>query len=387
MMCARCRPRCLAIACVLLCLASWIAASPALAHKFGGPNDPCERKIGSALIHITLYQPEFDPDAEYCDVIPREGNTVLVVDTMGDVLRRVPIGVQVFAIDGSGTRELVLAIPPTVYRRGVVDTQVNLAEGRRYVATVSISSESGGGATTYSFHILVRAWYRALVLPGLMVLGVLALVAISVIRYRWSLAPSERRFRRSTAVALIVSAMIVTAAIVSGCHRSSGASRALPDVQLIDDHGHPVALKSLKGKVVLIDFVHIGCPGVCDTLINKFGQIADQIGPELGKGVVLVSVTNDPVHDRPDGLLKLARDRQADMSGWLFLTGNAADVNRVITAFGIDNRPLPDGSPNHISRVFMLGPDLHQQREYPGMAMDSHSVALELMNEVSRGGA
>jgi cytochrome oxidase Cu insertion factor (SCO1/SenC/PrrC family) len=386
MMRVRTRPGCLAITLALACITSWIAASPALAHKFGGPNDPCERKIGSALIHITLYQPEFDPDAEYCDAVPREGNTVLVVDTMGEVLRRVRIGVQVSSIDSSGARELVLAIPPAVYRRGVVDTQVYLVEGRRYVVTVSIGSESGPGATTYSFPILVRAWYRALVLPGLLILGVLALVAISVIRYHRSAAP-PRRQRRSAAAALRLYAMLTTGAIVSGCHRAPQATRALPDVQLIDDHGHQVALESLKGKVVLIDFVHIGCPGVCDTLINKFGQIADQIRPELGTRVVLVSVTNDPVHDRPDLLLKLARDRQADMSGWLFLTGNAADVNRVIAAFGIDNHPLPDGSPNHISRVFMLGPDLRQQREYAGMAMDSHSVASEIMNEVSRGGA
>jgi cytochrome oxidase Cu insertion factor (SCO1/SenC/PrrC family) len=387
MMRARSRPRCVAIASLLLCLGSSIAVAPAFAHKFGGPNDPCERKIGSSLIHITLYQPEFDPDAEYCDAIPREGNTVLVVDTMGDELRRVPIGVQVFAVGKDGARELVLAIPPAVYRRGVVDTQVNLAEGRRYIATVSIGSENGPGTTTYSFHILVRAWYRALVMPALMVLGVLALVAISVIRYLRSQGPSERRFRRSAAAALIVSAMIVAGSIASGCHSSPTATRALPDVQLIDDYGKPVALGSLKGKVVLIDFVHIGCPGVCDTLINKFGQIADQIRPELGTRVILVSVTNNPVQDRPELLLKLARDRQADMSGWLFLTGNAAVVNRVIAAFGIDNHLLPDGSPQHISRVFMLGPDLRQQREYAGMAMNARAVASQIMSEVSRGGA
>jgi cytochrome oxidase Cu insertion factor (SCO1/SenC/PrrC family) len=223
--------------------------------------------------------------------------------------------------------------------------------------------------------------------PGLLVLGVLALVAISVIRYQRSLAPSERRFRRSAAAALIVSAMIVAGAIVSGCHSSTQAARALPDVQLVDDHGQPFALVSLKGKVVLIDFVHIGCPGVCDTLINKFGQIADQIRPELGTRVMLVSVTNNPEHDRPDLLLKLARDRQADMAGWVFLTGNSADVNRVIAAFGIDNHPLPDGSPQHISRVFMLGPDLRQEREYPGMGMHARAVATQIMDEVSRGGA
>src|SRR5271167_1519924 len=85
------------ISLLALAIGAAMSANPtaALAHRFGGPNDPCERKIGSALIHITLYQPEFDPDAEYCDQVPRAGNTVLVVDVLGDDLRRLPLGVRI----------------------------------------------------------------------------------------------------------------------------------------------------------------------------------------------------------------------------------------------------------------------------------------------------
>src|SRR5271166_2738392 len=84
--------------CILVTVAvGWLLQGLALAHRFGGPNDPCERKIGTSLIHITLYQPQFDPDAEYCDQVPRSGNTVIVVDVLGDDLRRVPIGLQVVA--------------------------------------------------------------------------------------------------------------------------------------------------------------------------------------------------------------------------------------------------------------------------------------------------
>ena len=366
---------------VLFSLFNLLAASPAYAHKFGGPNDPCERKLGASLIHITLYQPQFDPDAEYCDEVPRQGNTVFVLDTMGDQLRQVPIGVQIFSIDRDGSRRVAVDLPPAVYRRGVVDTQVNLAEGHRYLATVSIGSQSGAAAGEYSFPIRVRAWYRAFVTPLLLVLGVLALVAISVLRYR-SASPSRGRHRFARfALALVVGL------IALGCRPATKTAVVLPDVHLIDDHGQPVELASLKGKVVLLNFVHIGCPGMCDSLINKFGQIADVLGPELGSRVVLVTVTNDPQHDRPDLLLKLARDRQADMSGWLFLTGTPAEVARITDAFGVDNRRLPDGSPNHIARVFLLGPDLRQQHEYAGMGMNSQQVAADIRNQVERGGA
>jgi cytochrome oxidase Cu insertion factor (SCO1/SenC/PrrC family) len=371
---------------VLICGLCCASAAPAFAHKFGGPNDPCERKIGGSLIHITLYQPEFDPDAEYCDQIPREGSTVFVLDTLGDDLRKVPIGLQILAMDGSRAGP-VFSMAPAIYRRGVLDAQVNLAQGRAYIARISIGSQNGAGTVEYSFPIRVSPWYRALVLPVLMVLGVLALVAISIVRYRRRVRAPFRGRRRSAALIPIGTAVLALCLVSVGCRTTAHAPAVLPDVHLVDDHGNPVALNSLKGKVILLNFVHIGCPGVCDNLTNKFGQIADAIRPELGTRVMLVTVTNDPEHDGPEQLLKLARNMQADMSGWLFLTGKPADVNQVIAAFGVDNTPMPDGSPNHITRVFMLGSDLRQQREFAGMAMNTQAVASELMNQVQRGGA
>src|SRR5689334_7247297 len=99
------------LSCVVLTITvGWLMQGVALAHRFGGPNDPCERKLGTSLIHITLYQPQFDPDAEYCDQVPRAGNTVLVVDVLGDDLRRQPLGVQVFTAQGSEPQRSVLSI-------------------------------------------------------------------------------------------------------------------------------------------------------------------------------------------------------------------------------------------------------------------------------------
>src|SRR5713101_9418922 len=126
-------------------------------------------------------------------------------------------------------------------------------------------------------------------------------------------------------------AIICCSVTIAACHREAAREPAsLPNVSVIDDHGRPVSLGSLKGKVVLLDFIHIGCPGVCTTLVSKFGEVADRLRPELGSKVVLLSVTNDPEHDRPDQLLALARSSDADLDGWLFVTGKPIDVDRVI---------------------------------------------------------
>src|ERR1700683_4688471 len=125
---------CLALTIIAGCLLRGVA----FAHRFGGPNAPCEPRIGTSLIHITLYQPQFNPDAEYCDQIPRAGNTVLVVDVLGDDLRRQALGVEVLAVRDNGPDQVVLSIPPQIYRRGVADTQVVLQGGTNYITRISI---------------------------------------------------------------------------------------------------------------------------------------------------------------------------------------------------------------------------------------------------------
>ena len=277
-----------------------------------------------------------------------------------------------------------------------------------YVTRISLGE--GAAQQILSFPIRVATWYRPLIMPVLIVLAVLALIAISMIRYYLTSAHDEptlelvdgrsprsltllpRPERRASGSRLQSAAVFIILAgyllSLAACHTEARQSAAsLPDVQVIDDHGNPVSLGSLKGKVVLLDFIHVGCPGVCSNLVNKFGQVADSLGPELGSKVVLLSVTNDPAHDNAAELLKLARSSQADMKGWLFVTGKPEDVDRVVKAFGVNNDRLPDGSPNHITQVFLLGTDGRQKHEYQGMVMDSAAVVAQIRDTLAARGS
>jgi cytochrome oxidase Cu insertion factor (SCO1/SenC/PrrC family) len=375
---------------ILVAGAGCVAPAIAWAHRFGGPNDPCERKIGKSLIHITLYQPQFDPDGEYCEEVPREGVTVLVVDVLGEELRKVPMGLEVVAIGESQAPRTILSLPPEVYRRGVMDAQMAFTAESRYVARISLKGSGPGKSRVLSFPIRVGSWYRPLIVPSLMVLGVVALTAMSVIRYYFSSSAGRARSMRSRprSAMHLAGAALVCCLAVAACQRQvDPLSATLPNVQVVDDHGRALSLGSLRGKVVLLEFIHVGCPGVCANLINKFGQLADSLGPKLGTKVILLSVSNDPESDTPAKLLELARSREADLHGWLFVTGKSGDVDRVIKAFGLHNERLPDGSPNHITQVFLLGPDLRARHQYPGMAMDLHSVEIAIKETLESGGA
>jgi cytochrome oxidase Cu insertion factor (SCO1/SenC/PrrC family) len=321
--------------------------------------------------------------------VPREGATVLVVDMLGEGLRKVPMGLEVIAISEARAPRTILSMAPKVYRRGVADSQVLLTSENRYVMRISLQGVGPGESRVLSFPIRVGSWYRPLIVPSLMVLGVVALTAMSVIRYYFFSVGRARSKRSSPRSATRMAGLaLLFCLVIAACERRpEPLSAKLPDVQVIDDHGRMLSLGSLRGKVVLLEFIHIGCPGVCDNLVNKFGQLADSLGPRLGANVILLSISNDPENDTPAKLLELARSKEADLHGWLFVTGKAGNVDRVIKAFGLHNERLPDGSPNHITQVFLLGPDLRARHQYAGMAMDLHSVKIAIKETLESGGA
>ena len=171
--------------------AGWMMAAAAWAHRDRGPNDPCRKQIGDSLLHLTLYQPHFDPDGEYCEEVPRAGRTVVVVDVTAGELRQVPISVEMVANSESGQSRSVLSLPPKIYERGVADSEVVLNEGSDYIARVIVDLGAGKEPQEFSFPVRVDVWYTAMIKPALMVLGLLVLTTISVIRYQISSRQDE----------------------------------------------------------------------------------------------------------------------------------------------------------------------------------------------------
>lgn len=166
---------------IVMAMTGSLFGSAAWAHRNGGPNDPCERRLGASLVHLTLYQPNFDPDAEYCNEVPRRGKTVVVVDVEGDRLRRNPIALEMIASDGDGSRT-ILSVPPRIYRRGVADAEVTLDSGSDYTARVVLLDAADQTPIPLTFPIRVGAWYRPIVVPALIILAVLVLTAIPIVR-------------------------------------------------------------------------------------------------------------------------------------------------------------------------------------------------------------
>jgi protein SCO1/2 len=144
--------------------------------------------------------------------------------------------------------------------------------------------------------------------------------------------------------------------------RLTGASeRALaigdrvPDFALIDQRRQRVSLSGLAGKVVALNFIYTRCalPQFCLRVTNNFGVLQKRFLRELGRDLVLLTVTFDPTQDTPEALAKYAARWNADPQTWHFLTGDRDLVRRVCASFGIDAFP-EEGLINHSLRTAIL---------------------------------
>ena len=126
------------------------------------------------------------------------------------------------------------------------------------------------------------------------------------------------------------------------------AGDEVPDFRLTNQKRRPVALSDLRGKVVAINFIYTSCalPNFCLRIANNFGVLQKRFKAQLGRDLVLLTVTFDPVHDTPDVLEQYAGRWEADPATWQFLTGPVPEVQAVCRLFGVDFFP-DEGLMNH----------------------------------------
>ena len=92
-------------------------------------SDICIRNIAGSMVHLSTYQPQYDPEAEYCTEIPQEGETFWVIDLIDQALRSMPIAIQIVRGSGNNISEAVTSLYSTNHPDGIIKGEFNLAEG------------------------------------------------------------------------------------------------------------------------------------------------------------------------------------------------------------------------------------------------------------------
>lgn len=96
----------------------------------------------------------------------------------------------------------------------------------------------------------------------------------------------------------------------------------LPDLAFLNQDGKIVRFSDYRGKVVALTFIYTRCPlpEFCIRMSDHFARIQTALKKKELSGWQLVTVSFDPVYDRPPALKAYGINYAADFSKWDFLT-------------------------------------------------------------------
>ena len=157
----------------------------------------------------------------------------------------------------------------------------------------------------------------------------------------------------------------------------------LPPLMLVDQRGTQISLSSVKGKPVLVGFIHTSCKGVCEMMTAKMKQVAQSLGSQFDSSVTMVSITTDPDDDNPAAMLKYAKAQGVDADGFLFLTGKHKEIDHLLKLYDVPEEG-PDEATTHVLDLFLVAPNGYGMRKYNGMAVSPDTLASAIKGADSR---
>lgn len=155
-------------------------------------------------------------------------------------------------------------------------------------------------------------------------------------------------------------------------------------IALRDQAGAPFGSAQLRGRIHVASFVFTTCPSVCPTLVQRL--MAVQRAARQWTDVLLVSYSVTPAIDTPGVLAGFGRARGIDPSRWKLLTGDRAQIGRLLreSYFADDDRlDRPGGAARllHSEKVLLVDREGRLRGVYDG------TLAIEiehLLEDIAR---
>jgi protein SCO1/2 len=163
-----------------------------------------------------------------------------------------------------------------------------------------------------------------------------------------------------------------------------------PDFVLENAAGKPVALRDLRGKVIILHFVYARCPDVCPLHAEKIADIQQLINiTPMKDQVQFITITTDPENDIPEVLTEYGPLHGLDSTNWMFLTrrkGDPEDTTRKLAErFGHGFDKTKDGLQMHGIVTHIIDRDGHWRGNFHGLKFRPTNLVVfvnALVNDV-----
>lgn len=160
--------------------------------------------------------------------------------------------------------------------------------------------------------------------------------------------------------------------------------RELADFALTERSGRTVTRDDLRGRFVIVSFLFTSCSLSCRAVNDRMAELQRAL---VGSDEVrLVSLTVDPRTDTPAALARFAARYHADPDRWWFLTGEKAELYRLIeTSFLTRSRELetliPGGFAN-LDHLFLVDRAGRVRQTFGGLRVNAVRQILAALEQL-----
>jgi protein SCO1 len=181
------------------------------------------------------------------------------------------------------------------------------------------------------------------------------------------------------AVVAAATARAMTASSPGAVRNTGKRSDQFPDVPLRTHDDVPVRFYAglVRDRVVIVNFMYTECGERCPLVSANLLEVYRRFGPRMGRGIHMLSISLTPEHDTPEMLRAYAAQFGGTPPGWLYLTGDRADIEKLRRAMGIYERdPALDADNSIHAGVLTFGNDRTDQwRALPALLEPRDLVA------------
>lgn len=156
---------------------------------------------------------------------------------------------------------------------------------------------------------------------------------------------------------------------------------------LTQDSTHISFPQSMKGKVVVLGLIFTHCPDICPLITNNMEHIQEEVKKENMDDVSFVSISFDPLRDKPSVLKEYAGVREIDMRNWTFLTGRPSEIDSLkkqlhYVAIAGDTTYSETGEPSyffvHTDRITLMDKEGKVRQEYKGSKVNVEEIMKDI---------
>ena len=161
------------------------------------------------------------------------------------------------------------------------------------------------------------------------------------------------------------------------------AQERAPDFTLMDQRREAFALRELRGKAVVLDFIFTNCPGPCPLQTATHLRLRRSLGPAERDRTHFVSVSLDPARDDAEALLAYAERLSVDLDGWTFVTGTPDEVDAVLREYGVGKIASDESDIDHMLVTYLIGPGGRIAKRYLGSSQSADEMRRDIQDALA----